>query len=332
MDFGIVKDIELNKVDGVSERIELIERAFDDGLIKNPYHDVKSAVRVLDGREVDKLEILGSKILSAKDVQSSRKLEHRFWIDEEDFNKYAESKNTINESSLNILEDDSNVFDYISNIDVNTNKQQQTVCIDSETDYDGAMSNIDEGLSYYRSEGFEMSIIDKINKIPPNERTKKMNYILNNTSRYVQSLIRESERMKSDIYKERKSIVRNHTKKEKSYEDEVDVFSKIDIYDEKHVKALIVNLADKDENGSLYERTLSDLFNIIMKSNEFTQSQKDVCKGLSVESNGNQSVIAEGLGVSRKIIYKRVISIAKKIIKLELIENILVKQGYFKGR
>lgn len=41
------------------------------------------------------LEMMGSKIISASDVESNRKIEYRFWQDDKEFRKYKESNNVV---------------------------------------------------------------------------------------------------------------------------------------------------------------------------------------------------------------------------------------------
>lgn len=294
---NIIKLVGIESGDTYEERLEKINKHIEE-------NDVSPT----------DLELLGGALLKANDVCSNRKLENRFWVDEREFGNYAESKRIVSESSLSV-EGEGNVFDFLSAVEINPNRRKDEM---QDNENSAVMS---ENKKRYSTKEYAESIKARIESVPIKERTSRMNYILNNTEKYIQELMKETERGRLSVLRGANGVIKPHNAIQTPTERDFDVFEVIDIYDEKHVRELVKDLSSRGVCGTRYEKVLNEIFNEIVTSKDFTKAQKSIA--LLVDDGLTQSEISSKLSISRKSVSIHLMAISKKLIKKSVIENAL---------
>lgn len=302
-------DMNIVSTDGLDERVKKINKATNNHSLYKRGNDL-----ILDKKVSDDLEKLGTMILKSKDVESNRQLEKPFWVDEREFGNYAESKRVILESQL-ATDDMENTMDYVQLNNMNPNQNGNRVNVDMEDEH---YKRIEMQKQVMRKDSYKESILRKIEKVPMHKMTKRMKYIKNNIDDYINKEIVALEREQSEIHKNTHSNIHMRTV-ENGYKDEINVFDSIDIYSDKHVKELLLNVKYADEKGSKLERVLFIMKSEMLLRCDLNARQSDILIHLS---NGESyAEISKRLDITKTTVFKTVNRLVDIIIKKLVLEK-----------
>jgi hypothetical protein len=326
-----LSDFSLNKLTNVEtykERMALVE----DLIMENgyshdffatyfsQYHDVSPSQNGYLAEETavcKMLEIVGTYLLSAKDIESERKIEYRFWKSERDFKKSMESEN-VNTSSLQKNVDDDRVEVIDMFVDRKNDKNQKIVRDISLSRNDIKEINeiryLQDAIDYLSSPRGIQSIKEKVQSlldvgIDNEDHTARLKYIANNTERYVKlyvKALRESQLIIKKAIK--RPIEFKNVLKDEGVPNKLDAF---DFMEKRHVKAVLPSLNT--------ENLMTDLGIIIYDVNKLIDetelSPKEFELVQMFRKGYTKSEATKELGVLSETTNKMMNRISLKIVK-----------------
>ena len=252
-----------NELDLLKDRLEFVQDNLngDDGLLHKffstyigEYYDVspsQSGYLAEDTAVFNLLENLGTYIIQSKDVDTHRKVEYKFWVNEREFNNYKESGN-VNESTLSNGSDDSvvEVIHMFVDKKKKNSKIVKPISINRQDLKDmEEVRNLENAIEYLKSPKGLKDIREHAESLLEcdtldSEDRSRLKYIAKNTQRYVakyaKSLRENQVLIKKTIKKpiEFKSVL-----KDEGVPDKLDAF---DFMEKRHVKSILPHLSGQD--------------------------------------------------------------------------------------
>ncbi|MCP1324247.1 hypothetical protein [Bacillus sp. S0628] len=233
------------------------------------------------------LEMLGTYILNAKDIESNRKVKYRFWRSEREFKSYKESQNVVasafesggNEGS------DVEVFDmFYSNDDKNYKKSKDTQVYSKDIKEIVEIGRLQDMVERASSDSFIKMVENKIDAslsiLMEEDEKARLIKIRKNVKNYVNRWVRE---MKDNQIAIKKAIKRpidfKNVLKDEGAPNKLDA---IDFMEEGDIKTLLPYLSRED--------LMSDIGIIVYDLNKLIDSTK-----LSVREQEVVNLYREGL-------------------------------------
>ncbi|PGA25327.1 MULTISPECIES: helix-turn-helix transcriptional regulator [Bacillus cereus group] len=233
------------------------------------------------------LEMLGTYILNAKDIESNRKVKYRFWRSEREFKSYKESQNVVasvfesggNEGS------DFEVFDmFYSNDDKNYKKSKDTQVYSKDIKEIVEIGRLQDMVERASSDSFIKMVENKIDAslsiLMEEDEKARLIKIRKNVKNYVSRWVRE---MKDNQIAIKKAIKRpidfKNVLKDEGAPNKLDT---IDFMEEGDIKTLLPYLSRED--------LMSDIGIIVYDLNKLIDRTK-----LSVREREVVNLYREGL-------------------------------------
>ncbi|MFC9727595.1 helix-turn-helix transcriptional regulator [Bacillus cereus] len=233
------------------------------------------------------LEMLGTYILNAKDIESNRKVKYRFWRSEREFKSYKESQNVVasvfesggNEGS------DFEVFDmFYSNDDKNYKKSKDTQVYSKDIKEIVEIGRLQDMVERASSDSFIKMVENKIDAslsiLMEEDEKARLIKIRKNVKNYVSRWVRE---MKDNQIAIKKAIKRpidfKNVLKDEGAPNKLDT---IDFMEEGDIKTLLPYLSRED--------LMSDIGIIVYDLNKLIDRTK-----LSVREQEVVNLYREGL-------------------------------------
>ncbi|KEK23961.1 hypothetical protein [Bacillus gaemokensis] len=115
------------------------------------------------------LELLGTYLLNAKDIESSRKIVYRFWKSQREFNNYKESQN-INTSTLQAgMEEGVEVIDmFFSPNDQNYRMDDSQKLYAKDIREIKEIANLQDSIDMMKQDSYKKRLAERIDKMLPN--------------------------------------------------------------------------------------------------------------------------------------------------------------------
>lgn len=264
------------------------------------------------------IDILGTYILNANDVESNRKIEYRFWKDERDFYKSKESQN-VNTSALENNEDGNSVEVIDMFVDRKNNRNQKIVGKTSIKSKDikdiEEIKNIENAIKYLKSDNGIKEIKGKIKELielhPDVESVSRLEYILNNTERFI-SLYVKSLKENQVLIKEAVKKPIHFTNILKDSGCDIKWEKIIDINNKKAMTILLECLSMRNLMGNELELLLWDLYEFLL-SDKISLSKREKEVVLLLGEGYKQKDIADELKISKQYTSDCITRIIKKI-------------------
>lgn len=312
-----------NKITKHKERIEYVEGfLYEEGFVHeffatyfNNYYGVSPSQ---DGYLAEEdavcklLDILGTYILGANDVESNRKIEYRFWKSEREYRDYKDSNNvsasTSDEGGNNI-----EVIDMF--VDKKNDKNQKIVRGTTVNRKDikeiPEIRQLEDAIDFLKSPKGLKSIKEHTQNLLEGgainiEETDRLKYIAKNTERYISAYtktLRDNQVAIKEVIK--RPIKFSNVLKDEGAPNKLDA---IDFMEENDIKALIPFLGQED--------LMSDIGIIIYDLSKLLEQTKLSPREKSVVSMYKEGLkqieIAEELGINKSSVRKMEYRIATK--------------------
>lgn len=142
------------------------------------------------------LELLGTYLLNAKDIDSNRKVIYRFWKSDKEFNKYKESKN-INTSTLEAgMEEGVEVIDlFFSPDDTNYREDDSQKLYAKDIKEIKEIAQLQDGIDIMKQDFYRKKVSAKIEKMLEMDIDEKdrasLKRIKSNVDNYVDRWVRD---------------------------------------------------------------------------------------------------------------------------------------------
>lgn len=325
-----LSDFSLNKLENVAtlnKRMEMVkELIYEDGKVHdfftqyfNEYYDVSPSQSgyLSEDTSVNKiLEIIGTYLLSAKDVVSERKIEYRFWKSERDFKKSMESDN-VNTSSLQ-----KNVASNVEVIDMFVDKKNdknmkvvKDIAVNRKDIKEiEEIKNLEDAIQYLKSPKGIKEMKEHTQKlidmgIGTDEERTRLKYIAGNTERYIKlyvTSLRDSQLIIKKAIK--RPIEFKNTLKDEGVPNKLDA---LDFMESKDVCVLLPYLY-QDEMMSDMGMIIYDL-NVLINSTQLSSRELEIVNMFRNEYK--QTEIAEELGIRKQNVKTYMKRIADKVSK-----------------
>lgn len=261
------------------------------------------------------LEILGTYILNANDVESNRKIKYKFWKSEREYRDYKESKNI----SMTTVSEDNDVIEVIDMfIDKKNDKNQKIVkgaeVLKKDINEIEEIKLIQGAIDYLKSPNGMKSIrefaVNLIESDNCNEEEKeKLKYIANNTKRYIDKYTKELKENQLAIKESiKRPIVFRNALKDEGAPNKLDAF---DFMEDNDIKSLLPYLSHNDLMTD-FGIIVYDLIKLLEESN-LSPRELDIVR--MYKEGMRQSEIADELGINKSTVRKMEYRISKKAVK-----------------
>lgn len=263
------------------------------------------------------LEIVGTYLLSASDIESERKIEYRFWKSERDYKKSMESEN-VNISSLekNMVDDKVEIIDMF--VDKKNDKNRKIVKDISIQSRDlkeiKEIRDLQNTIKYLRSDkgiaDIKKHINEKIDLVDNEDDLTRFKYIQRNAERFVAQYVKDLKENQILIKKAiRRPIEFKNTLKDEGFD--TDWSETIDLNNKKCVKILLESLNRRSLHGDDFGLILWDLYEFITKSLKLSDRELEI---VELFGEGFKQVdIAKELNMSKTSVATFVSRIIKKV-------------------
>jgi RNA polymerase sigma factor (sigma-70 family) len=261
------------------------------------------------------LEILGTYILSANDVESNRKIEYRFWKSEREYRDYKESQSV----GVTSTDDDGKEVEVIDMfVDRKNDRNHKIVQPYSVNSKDikeiKEIRLLEDAINYLKSPKGLKDIQEHAKKLleggfGSEEERDKLKYIARNTERYINKYVkalRESQLLIKKAIK--RPIEFKDVLKDEGVPNKLDAF---DFMEVKDVQALLQFLSQEDmmtDIGIL----VYDLGQLL-KATKLSSREQEIIDLL--REGLKQSEIAEELGIKKQNVKTYMKRIAEKAVK-----------------
>lgn len=320
---------DFNKYDNTltkyEDRVKLVEESLYDGSFVHDffatYFDTYYTVSpnqtgyLAEEDAVCKLiEILGTYILNANDVQSNRKIEYRFWKSEREYRDYKDSQNvgaiTTDDSGREV-----EVVDMFVDKKAKNQKIVRPYSITSKDNKEiSEIGQLTNAIDFMKSPAGIKSIKERVKSlledgVGSKEEQDKLTYILKNTERYVNAYakdLRDAQLLIKKAIKrpiEFKAIMKG--------EGALDKLDAIDFMEEKDIRSLLPFLSEEDMMSDI-GMIIHDLKELLKKSKLSDGESRVVAL---YEEGMRPSEIAEELNITKQSVKKMECRIAKKVVK-----------------
>jgi hypothetical protein len=326
-DFSLDK---LENVETLNKRMEMVDGLiFEDGHLHDffatyfsEYHDVSpsQAGHLAEETSVCKmLEIVGTYLLSAKDVESERKIEYKFWKSERDYKKSMESS-SVNTSSLqkNVVDDRVEVIDMF--VDKKNDKNQKIVRDVAVSKKDikeiEEIGNLERAIEYIKSpkglKDVQQFVIRQLEMGTGTEEDRaRLKYIANNTERYL--------KLYTKSLKENQLLIKKAIKKPLEFKSVMkdegadrDFGEIINLDNLKEIQILLEALSNRDLMGNDFQLVLWDLHAFLYSGKiSLTARQQEIINLLS--DGWKQTEIADSLGMKKGNVSREIAKVSIKI-------------------
>jgi DNA-binding CsgD family transcriptional regulator len=259
------------------------------------------------------LEIMGTYIVSAKDVASERKIEYRFWRDEKDFKKSKESENV--KASTSNGNGDVEIIDMF--VDKKNNRNQKVVKPVGVTAKDiksiKEIKDLENAIERLKSPKGMRDIKEHVAKLLEldisEEDRGKLKYIAKNTERYVNRYVKDLRDSQLLI---KKAITRpvefKNVLKDEGVPNKLDAIDFMEVND---IQILLPYMSQEDmmtEIGTI----IYDLGELL-KSTKLSAREQEI---IVMFKNGyKQTEIAEELGIKKQNVKTYMKRISEKAVK-----------------
>lgn len=266
------------------------------------------------------LNIFGTYLLSAKDIESERKVEYKFWKSMRDFRKSDEFKKQLNESAFSNGETDDTRNEVIDMF-VDKKKKNQKIVKDAKVTAKDIKNNpliaeLNEAIKYVKSEVGENNIkkhlIKSLETVVGEKERSIINRVLNGYNSYMKKYVAS---MKEDQIIIKKSADRpiefDNCLSDSGFPTD---WEKVDIENRKVFVILLESLLQRDimdEEGM--GLVTYDLYNYLLNKVNLSEREREV-----VELFGNgmeQKKIADHLGITKSTMQVYVNRIHEKLVK-----------------
>lgn len=327
-----------NKLTKHKDRIEYVEGfLYEEGFVHsffstyfNNYYAVSPSQ---DGYLAEQdsvcklLEILGTYILNANDVESNRKIEYRFWKSEKEYRDYKQSQ----QSSLVSTTDDGKEVEVIDMfVDKKNDKNQKIVRQVSVTKKDikeiDEIRHLENAIDYLKSPNGMKSIKEHAEKLlegghGSDDEQERLKYIFKNTERYIDryaKALRESQVLIKKSIK--RPIEFKNILKDEGVANKLDAF---DFYDEACIKKMLPMIGNEEDLMSDIGILVYDL-NQLLDEVEFSSRELGIIdlfrKGYA------QKELADILCINKRTVSDTVSRIAQKVAKTYVKKLYLITQ------
>lgn len=263
------------------------------------------------------LEIVGTYILSAKDIESERNIKYRFWKSERDYKKSMESEN-VNTSSLekNMVDDKVEIIDMF--VDKKNDKNQKLVKDISIQAKDlkeiKEIKKLQSVIDYLKSDkgvsDIKRKVDEIIDKVQSEDDLARLRHIQRNTERFLAQYVNNLKENQVLIKKAiRRPIEFKNVLKDEGCE--TDWLNIIDLNNKKCIKILLGSLNQRNVHGNDLQLILWDLYEFITNDLKLSERELEI---VELFAEGFKQVdIAKELNMSKTGVATLVSRIIKKI-------------------
>jgi hypothetical protein len=260
------------------------------------------------------LEGLGTYLLNAKDIQSNRKIQYRFWKSEREFKQYKESQN-VNTSTLEAgLEEGVEVVDlFYSNDDKNFKLATNDKLYSRDIKDVREIAILQDAIEKAKQDSFVKSVEKKIDEILPAVKDDKLRArlkkIRGNVQNYVIQWIRDMKdnQLAIKVAVKRPIHFRN-TLKDEGAPNKLEAF---DFMERKDVESLLPYISS-DDLMSDFGTLVYDLNQLIDKTKLSNREQEII----SLFRDGfSEKETYEELGIRKQNLKTYICRIAEKVVK-----------------
>ncbi len=260
------------------------------------------------------LELLGTYLLNAKDIESNRKVVYRFWKSQREFKNYKESQN-VNMSTLQSgVEDGVEVIDmFYSPNDKNYRLDDSQRLYAKDIREIKEIAKLQDGIDIMKQESYRKRVVERIDKILPTIEDKDdleaLKRIRRNVDIYVDRWVSD---MSDNQILIKEAIKRPIRFRNTSSSQGRDITNSIELDDEKVVGALIAHYEKVDMTSDI-GLLVEELDKVIAEINTLDDNELLVIdyfkKGYSRES------IVKLLGIEQYQMTRLLRRVSKKVSK-----------------
>lgn len=319
---------DLSTLDKYEERLQMLANVLDkngeeflNGYFSNYYNVSPNMDDELASEDAvcGMLDIFGTYLLSAKDIESERKVEYKFWKSMRDFRKSDEYKKQLNESSMsNGEEGDSRneVIDMFVDKKSKNYKKPKDMKIVAKDLKNPHINQLDLAIKYVKSEigakNIKKHLLDSL-EVVGNERERAIiNRVLSSYDNYMKKYVASMREDQIIIKKaESKPIQFDNCLSDSGFPTD---WEKVDIENRKVFVILLESLSQRDimdEDG--IGIVAYDLFYHLMNKMSLSEREREIVKFFG---NGmEQKKIADYLGITKSTMQVYINRVHVKLVK-----------------
>lgn len=260
------------------------------------------------------LELLGTYLLNAKDIQSNRRVVYRFWKSKREFNNYKESQN-INTSTLEAgLEEGVEVIDmFASPNDKNYRLDDNQRLYAKDIREIKEIANLQDGIDTMKQESFVKSVEKHIDEILPIIEDESDRATLRRVRRNVENYVdRWASDMSDNQILIKESIKRPIRFRNTSSSNGKDITNSIELDDVGVVKGLITHYEKIDLTSDI-GLLIEELDKVL---SEITTLKKDELDVIELFRKGySREAIVKEFGIKQYTMTRIIDRFSKKIVE-----------------
>lgn len=274
------------------------------------------------------LSIIATYLLSAKDIETERQVEYRFWKSIRDYRKSAEFKRTVNTSTLegdksNKEEDGRvDVIDMFYDTKSRNSKKSKTAWTITNKDIKKhkEIAELQGAIRELRSENMESKMKNHISSIIDSvegEHEKAfLKRVLNNTKHYIRKYVAD---LKENQLAIKKAIERPVDFSNALKDDGFPIdWSKIDLANKKVFTELLENLNSRSiSSNNELDLVVYDLHHFLLNGAGLSERELQVVKlfELGYKQSSGTTSITEAMGITKGALQNYINRIMQKVVK-----------------